>query len=105
MRYIFLFSLIFFFSNSLLSQNYTISGFVQEESNGENLIGVSVYDQSSNKGTSTNQYGFYSITLPKGKYNIVYSFIGLQTQVREINLNKNQRININWIFNRIISYI
>ena len=99
MRYIFLLILIFCFSNSLLSQNYTISGYVQEESNGENLIGVSVYDQSSNKGTSTNQYGFYSITLPKGKYNIVYSFIGLQTQVKEVNLNKNQRINIAMIEN------
>ena len=86
-----LFSICTLFS---FSQNYTISGYVQEASNGENLIGVSVYDKSTNKGTSTNQYGFYSITLPKGKYNIVYSFIGLQTQVREINLNKNQRINI-----------
>ncbi|MAO71380.1 MAG: TonB-dependent receptor [Flavobacteriales bacterium] len=99
MRDIFLFCLIFLFSNSLLSQNFTISGYVQEESNGENLIGVSVYDQSSNKGTSTNQYGFYSITLPKGKYNIIYSFIGLQTQVREVDLNKNQRINIAMIEN------
>ena len=90
MRYIFL--LISYSVSPTLYFHKTIPyGYVQEESNGENLIGVSVYDQSSNKGTSTNQYGFYSITLPKGKYNIVYSFIGLQTQVKEINLNKKSK--------------
>ena len=83
-----------FYTLFSFSQNFTISGYIQEESNGENLIGVSVYDKSSNKGTSSNQYGFYSLTLPKGNYNIVFSFIGLQTESIEVNLNKNQRINI-----------
>ena len=78
--------ILLFISISVFSQNYTISGYVQEESNGENLIGVSVFDKSSNKGTSTNQYGFYSITLPKGKYEILYSFIGLKTIEKSINL-------------------
>ena len=74
MKFILKIIIILFFTSSLFSQNYTISGYVQEASNGENLIGVSVYDKLSNKGTSTNQYGFYSITLPKGKYNIVMSY-------------------------------
>ena len=86
--------LLIFCSISVFSQNYTISGYVQEASNGENLIGVSVFDKSSNKGTSTNQYGFYSITLPKGKYEIVYSFIGLKTIEKSLNLENNLRINI-----------
>ena len=92
-----LFFLILITTNSFnifSQQNYTISGYVQEASNGENLIGVSVYDKLSNKGTTTNQYRFYSITLPKGKYNIVYSFIGLETITKLIDLNQNQRINI-----------
>lgn len=86
-----LFSICTLFS---FSQNYTISGYVQEASNGENLIGVSIYDKSTNKGTNTNQYGFYSLTLPKGNYNILFSFIGLETVSKQVNLNKNQRINI-----------
>ena len=86
--------ILIFLSISVFSQNYTISGYVQEESNGENLIGVSVFDKSSNKGTSTNQYGFYSITLPKGKYEIVYSFIGLKTIEKTLNIENNLRINI-----------
>ena len=77
---------LFFTFLSLISfsQNYTISGYIQEASNGENLIGVSVYDKSTNQGTSSNQYGFYSITLPKGEYKIIYSFIGLKTVEKPI---------------------
>ena len=94
MKIKFLTILLILCSISVFSQNYTISGYVQEESNGENLIGVSVFDKSSNKGTSTNQYGFYSITLPKGKYEILYSFIGLKTIEKSINLEENTRINV-----------
>jgi len=79
----------------LFPQNkYTISGYVQEEKSGENLIGVSIYDKSSKKGTTSNQYGFYSITLDKGNYEIVYSFIGLNTITKKLILDKNIRLNI-----------
>ena len=57
------------------------------------FIGVSVYDKSTYKGSTTNQYGFYSLTLPEGKYDIVYSFIGLKSKTKTINLNKDIRIN------------
>ena len=94
LKHFFLLVIMLFSINILAQKNYTISGYVQEESNGENLIGVSVFDKSSNKGTSTNQYGFYSITLPKGKYEILYSFIGLKTIEKSINLENNIRINV-----------
>ncbi len=67
---------------------------MQEEKTGENLIGVSIYDKNSKKGTTSNQYGFYSITLDEGTYKIVYSFIGLNTITKDINLDKNIRLNI-----------
>ena len=90
-----LFVIAFLISFLALSQEkFTISGYVQEESSGENLIGVSIYENNSRKGTSTNQYGFYSLTLNEGNYDIVYSFIGLETIIKKINLNKNIRINI-----------
>jgi len=79
----------------LFPQNkYTISGYVQEEKSGENLIGVSIYDKSSKKGTTSNQYGFYSITLDKGNYEIIYSFIGLNTITKKLILDKDIRLNI-----------
>ena len=67
---------------------------MQEEKSGENLIGVSIYDKISKKGTTSNQYGFYSITLEKGTYKIVYSFIGLNTITKNLILDKNIRLNI-----------
>ena len=87
--------LILLLSANLYSQKkFTISGYVQEESSGENLIGVTIYDSKNRQGTSTNQYGFYSLTLDKGEYEINYSFIGMKTISKKINLNKDYRINI-----------
>ena len=87
--------LLFLFTLTCFSQNsYTISGYVQDNESGENLIGVSIYDKATFKGTSTNQYGFYSLTLNEGEYEILYSFIGYKTISKNINLNKDVRLNI-----------
>ena len=85
---------IFFFFNSLSQDRYTISGFIQDFNSGESLIGVSIYESKSFKGPSTNQYGFYSLTLDKGEYEIVYSFIGYKTITKKITLDKNIRTNV-----------
>ena len=84
-------------------KNYTISGYVQESESGENLIGVSIYDKETFKGTVTNQYGFYSLTLEEGNYEIIYSFIGLESTTKKVNLSKNLRINISLESNAIIT--
>ena len=81
--------------SSLFAQNtYTISGYVQEEATGETLIGVNIFDQATLTGTISNEYGFYSITLDEGDYNIIYSFIGLETNIQKVNLSKNIRLNV-----------
>ena len=99
-----LLSLFFFcFKLSFSQERFTISGYIQEENSGENLIGVSIYDKDSKKGTTSNQYGFYSITLEKGTYEIIYSFIGLHTIPKKINLNKNIRLNISLSEKSILS--
>ena len=73
---------ILLFSISIFAQNkYTISGYIQDASSGENLIGVSVYEKDNFKGTTTNTYGFYSLTLPEGNYTLAYSFIGLKEKM------------------------
>ncbi len=91
------------FKLSFSQERFTISGYVQEENSGENLIGVSIYDKASQKGTTSNQYGFYSITLEKGTYEIIYSFIGLNTITKKINLNENIRLNISLSEKSILS--
>src|SRR6187551_1043892 len=74
--------------------NVTLNGYVKDDQNGEELIGVTVYIPSLKVGASTNAYGFYSITIPKGKYDVHYSFVGFKTQVVTIDLNANQARNI-----------
>jgi hypothetical protein len=64
----------------------TASGYVKDSKNGEKLIGVNVYVKGTTTGTSTNEYGFYSLTLPKGKYELVASYIGYTPLIKEIDL-------------------
>jgi len=88
---------LFFISLStfIFSQNkYTISGYVQEAESGENLIGVSIYEKETFKGTTTNNYGFYSLTLSEGNHTIVFSFMGMRNLEFDINLRKNSKHNI-----------
>ncbi len=87
---------IFAISLSCLSsaQKFTISGQISEKSSGEQLIGASVVVKGQSIGASANVYGFYSLTLPKGNYSLVYSFIGYKTFVKKIVLDKNLKLNI-----------
>tara|TARA_B100000963_G_C22354954_1_gene548999 strand:+ start:130 stop:696 length:567 start_codon:yes stop_codon:yes gene_type:complete len=89
-----LFITLISYSTSYSQNSFTLSGYVTEEETGESLIGVSVFDEKSLKGTTTNQYGFYSLTLESGTYSIQYSFIGLKTFSKTINLNEDKRVNI-----------
>jgi len=70
-------------------EKYTISGYISDENNGENIIGVNIFCKELKQGVTSNTFGFYSLTLPKGNYNISYSFIGYQTKNVTINLNQN----------------
>ena len=77
--YIFLLLPLFYLSQN----NITISGFVDEAESGEKLIGATIYDLKSGKGTITNDYGFYSLSLPKDSVKIRASYIGYVTQFLE----------------------
>lgn len=75
-------------------EKFTISGYISDQRTGETILGASVYDKASGKGTVTNLYGFYSLTLPAGTYTIVYSFIGYATVEKEIELNSDVQIDL-----------
>lgn len=88
-------SLIIFLSLLSSAQNYTISGSIKDNNNGEDLIGVNItVKELSGVGTTSNIYGFYSLSLAKGEYTITYSFIGMADQSFKINLNQNIRKNL-----------
>ncbi|MGY0408004.1 MAG: TonB-dependent receptor, partial [Polaribacter sp.] len=84
-----LFCLFFFLTAAIFSQEKeTLSGTIYNAKNSETLIGVSVYFPELNAGTTTNEYGFYSITLPKGNYTIKVSYLGYSAILEPINLSK-----------------
>jgi hypothetical protein len=75
----------------------TLNGYVKDSGNGEELIGVTVYIPQIQAGTSTNSYGFYSITMPPGTYEVHYSFVGFKTQVVSLELTSNVSRNVELI--------
>jgi hypothetical protein len=79
----------------LFGQRHTISGFVSDAQTGERLPYASVYEVKTQKGASSNNYGFYSITLPEGKQTLQVSFLGYATQKLNLNLLADTLININ----------
>ncbi|MBQ4821212.1 TonB-dependent receptor [Aquimarina sp. MMG016] len=79
---------------SLYSQEkFTLSGTVSEQSSNETLIGVNVIFPEIGKGAVTNEYGFYSITLPQGTYKLQVSYIGFKDIIQEIDLNQDTKLN------------
>ncbi|RPG29196.1 MAG: TonB-dependent receptor [Muricauda sp. TMED12] len=76
-------------------QKFTLSGTVSEATSNESLIGVTIAISELKTGTTTNEYGFYSITLPEGQYQVVVTYLGFQEVVRTINLNKNLKQDFN----------
>lgn len=76
-------------------EKFTVSGTVYDDSNNETLIGVSIYIPELKTGTTTNEYGFYSLTIPKGKYTIQISYLGFLTVTEQITLTKNTTKNFN----------
>ena len=74
---------------SLQAQNkFTLSGTVSEANSNETLIGVTIAFPSLKTGVTTNEYGFYSITLPEGEYNVVVSYLGFQDIRETISLKR-----------------
>lgn len=76
-------------------QRYTISGTVREAQSNETLIGVTIAIQNLRTGTTTNEYGFYSITLPQGDYNLIISYLGFQEVSRSVSLNSDMKLDFN----------
>src|SRR4051794_36569600 len=92
MRTIFILFLVFFSSLSFAQQKYTISGKVKDAANGEDMIGAVIFVKEINNGVVTNEYGFYSITLPEGKYTVKISYLGYLVNEQTIELNSNIKL-------------
>ncbi|MCU0398876.1 MAG: TonB-dependent receptor [Cyclobacteriaceae bacterium] len=95
MRYQFFVFISAILSFSVFAQEKaTLSGYVKDASNGEALIGATVYIRSLNTGTTTNVYGFYSLTLSRGNYEVEISYVGYSPQKQSVDLQGNVRLDI-----------
>lgn len=89
---IILITFLWFSTYSWSQQKFTLSGTISEISSNETLIGVTVAIPELKTGVTTNEYGFYSITLPEGSYTVLISYLGFSDIQQEINLTENIRI-------------
>jgi hypothetical protein len=92
-RYFILTFLTIMFSAHAQDTKVTLSGTIANKTNNETLIGVNINIPEANASITTNSYGFYSITLPKGNYTIVVSYMGFDTVEESIKLTENTKKN------------
>lgn len=75
-------------------QKFTLNGYIKDSLTGETLIGANLNVPEAGKGVTTNPYGYYSLTLTKGKYILSCSFVGYNTKVISVNLDSNYQADI-----------
>ncbi len=79
-------------SVTFCQQKFTLSGTIKSKSKGETIIGASI--RITNAGTTSNEYGFYSLTLEQGKYSVEFSAVGMLSKTEEITLDKDIALTI-----------
>ncbi len=87
-----IFCCLFGYAGLYAQDKVTISGHVKDAASGEELIGATIRIVETSLGVTTNIYGFYSLTLPKGKYKIEVSYIGYTTLTEEHDLSEKKEL-------------
>ena len=93
-NYLSLFIFLLFITSVFGQDKHTISGYITDKNNGESIVGANIYCTELDLGVTSNTYGFYSLTLPSGTYNISYSFIGYQTENKNFQLINSKKYDV-----------
>ncbi|MEP2668409.1 MAG: TonB-dependent receptor [Cyclobacteriaceae bacterium] len=80
---------------SQIEKKSTLSGFIKDNGNGEALIGATIWVEELRLGTTSNVFGFYSLTVPAGVYDVSVSYIGFTRGTEKIDLQTSQTHNVN----------
>ena len=79
---------------TLLAQKVSLSGYMRDAETGESLVSGTIYLKEADQGGASNNYGFYSVSVPQGIYTVVFSFVGYTPLIQKIDLTtKNQTFN------------
>ncbi|MBW8332426.1 MAG: TonB-dependent receptor [Prolixibacteraceae bacterium] len=92
-RLLYIFILMGMFSGAFSQNKYTLSGTIADAESGEDLAGAVLSVQNTSYNTICNPYGFYSITIPEGRFSIEVQFVGYENQLLEVDLHSSQVIN------------
>lgn len=77
-----------------VSRRFTISGYVTDGASSETLIGANILESRRSTGTATNPFGFYSLTLPEGETELVFSYLGYESRHSRFELTKDTLLNV-----------
>ena len=77
-----------------MSGNVTLSGYISNKDTKDPVAGVTVFVQKLSAGTVSNQFGYYSIKLPRGAHQVQFSFIGMKNKVVNVNLYGTGELNV-----------
>ena len=108
LHFIIFFLLLAYASTSVdvhAQSTHTISGYVADAESGERLIGATVYLPSIGKGTVTNAYGFYSISLTADSAELVYSYLGYAPERKQLLLSADLRLDVGLTSNNVLKEI
>ncbi|WP_460219239.1 TonB-dependent receptor [Psychroserpens sp. MEBiC05023] len=86
-------SFLFVLTSIFAQETITLSGTITDVNSNETLIGVNIIFPELQTGTNTNEYGFYSISLPKGEYKVQISYLGYKTITETISFSENKITN------------
>lgn len=101
---LFILGLIILLTNSFIhAQNSTISGYVYDLETGESIINATISINDTSKRVNTNSYGFFSLSLKSGEYNISLSADGYFNENQQLELNKSQRLDFFLTSNEVVS--
>ena len=89
LKYFFIAVTIFLSTEIIAQEKFTLRGYVKDSLSGETLIGASILLSDENRGVTTNQYGYFSITLPQGNYKIIFSYVGYAPRIINMDFNSN----------------
>ena len=81
--------IISFYTTQIFAQDkFTWKGYIKDSLSGETLIGASVIIANETRGVTTNQYGYFALTLSKGNYQLVFSYVGYSPKIINVDLNE-----------------
>jgi len=102
---ILLFISIVFTIQAFSQGKVTISGYVSDASSGERLSGATIYIPKTGKGTTTNEYGFFSLTIPPAKTKVIFRFVGYEPFIFDVKVPKDTVLNVQLKTNNTIEEV